>query len=578
MPLPSAALRSLTGATWLLYLQIDGNELLIGEQDRDAEAGDEDWLVWGRLPEVELTEAIRQAGDTSLSMSLSLSIVLPVDVAAIPGGISGATAELSRWTPGTDLSARRVVLRGRVRDPEYGEMGEPTGMTIEDQPWQRSAILPTARQRVDGVTWPDSILDLQEAHLGAAYPIVFGRPGAKSDGTRASATPARWVWHAPVIPGGAGYSRYVGMILVIAGHHVNAERVYVHLDEYPTGFRVPVFNGTDGRGSPIAFVPWYATISGTDEPYDYDPAGTYTDSLVDFDGDPTYGLGSLDTLPDGTAVSALTKTSSQPQFWVSWDDEESLSQGGMVEGGRLVREAGDVLAWILRRMGGVDAGSVAAAAPFLRGFRLDFGIYSAADLWEVVQAHLLPILPISITSGPDGLRLAVWRWDATAAEAVAELEAGVEVERVSAVAEDSGSLCNRFRLQFSRAARTSRYTEEARLDGDPYDADDPDHEPSEVCRRSAARYGETEELLLQSDVLYDRATARLVLRHLAAARALPRLRVRYLVAERLAAQLRPGAVVTVTDARLGWSRRVWLVEEVIVRSGTVEIGLICSVA
>ena len=118
--------------------------------------------------------------------------------------------------------------------------------------------------------------------------------------------------------------------------------------------------------------------------------------------------------------------------------------------------------------------------------------------------------------------------------------------------------------------------EEARLDGDPYDVDDPDHEPSEVCRRSAARYGETEELLLQSDVLYDRATARLVLRHLAAARALPRLRVRYLVAERLAAQLRPGAVVALTDARLGWSRRVWLVEEVIVRSGTVEIGLICS--
>jgi len=136
--------------------------------------------------------------------------------------------------------------------------------------------------------------------------------------------------------------------------------------------------------------------------------------------------------------------------------------------------------------------------------------------------------------------------------------------------------CNRFRRQCSRAARTSRYTEEARLDGDPYDVDDPDHEPSEVCRRSAARYGETEELLLQSDVLYDRATARLVLRHLAAARALPRLRVRYLVAERLAAQLRPGAVVALTDARLGWSRRVWLPEEVIVRSGTVEIGLICS--
>jgi len=436
LPPPSAALRSASGAQWLLHLQIGGTELLLGEQDRDAEGDGQTWQVRGGLPEIEVTEAIRQAGDTSTSASLSLSLILPLEVASIPGGISGCPAELSRWVPGTDLSARRVILRGRVRDPEWGEAGEPVAFTIEDQPWQRSTTLPTSRQRVDGTTWPDSILDLQEAHLGAAYPLVFGRPGALSDGSRASATPARWVWHHPLT--GGAYTEFTGLILLIAGHHVSAERVYLICDEHPQAWRAPVFNGVDGRGQPVAFVPWYATISGTEEPYGYDPGGTYTSSLLDFDGATTYGLGHRGSLPDGTTVSALTTDSAQPAFWVAWDDEESFAHGGITEGGQLVREAGAVLGWILRRMGGVDAGSVAAAAPFLRGFRLDFGIYSSADLWEVVQAHLVPVLPISITSGPDGLRLAVWRWDAAAAEAVAELEAGPEVERVSAVAEDSG--------------------------------------------------------------------------------------------------------------------------------------------
>lgn len=564
---------------WLLLITYAGTELLIGEQAREiATVAGELLLVQPGLPEIEVAEAIRLPGDTSTALSLSLSLVLPCSVAELTAAglpLSTGRASLARWIPGTTWEQRRIVLEGQLRDPEYGEDGEPVAFTVEAQPWQVSARLPGRTQRVDGTTWADSILQLQEAHLGAAYPLVIGRPGAKSDGSRASASPARWVWHDPNIPGGMGYTRYTGLVLVVAGHHVSAERVYIHLDEYPAGWRAPVFNGFDSRGQPVAYIPWYGTISGTDEVYDYDPAGSYADSFVDFDGDTTYGLGAADLLPDGTAISALTITSSQPQFWVSWDDEESGAQGGLTVGGTLIRSAGDVLAWLLRRTGRiVEAGSVAAAAAFLRGFRLDFAIYSDCDLWEFLQAHLIPILPIALSSGAGGWRIGVWRWEATAAEAVLELETGAEVERVSAVSEDASSIRNRFRLQFSRSGRTGTYTEEVSLSGDPYDAEDVDAEPSTLCRISADRYGDTEEEVLSSDVIYDRATARLVLRHRALTYALPRVRVRYRLTERLAHRLRPGDVVTVTDEALRWSRRVFLVEELILRSGVAEIGLI----
>jgi hypothetical protein len=562
---------------WLLLITYAGMELLLGEQAREIEtAAGELLLVQPGLPEIEITEAIRLPGDTSTALSLSLSLVLPVSVAELTAAglpLSTGRASLARWIPGTTWEQRRIVLDGRLRDPEYGEDGEPVAFTVEEQPWQVSARLPARTQRVDGTTWADSILQLQEAHLGAVYPIVIGRPGAKSDGTRASGAPARWVWHDPYLPG--AYGRYTGLVLVVAGHHVSAERVYVHLDEYPAGWRAPVFNGTDSRGQPVAYIPWYATISGTDEPYEYDPAGSYADSLTDFDGDDTYGLGAADLLPNGTAISALTITSSQPQFWISWDDEESSAHGGLTVGGKLIRSAGDVLAWLLRRTGRiVDAGSVAAAAPILRGFRLDFSIYSDCDLWEFLQAHLLPILPVALSTGVDGWRIAVWRWEATAADAVAELEAGAGASRVSSVSEDASSIRNRFRLQFSRSARTGAYTEEVSLSGDPYDAEDVDAEPSSICRISSERYGETEEEVLTSDVVYDRATARLILRHRALTYALPRVRVRYQIEERIGWRLQAGDIVTATDPGLRWSRRVWIVEEVIWRSGIVEVGLI----
>ena len=562
---------------WILLIVYAGTELLIGEQARElSTAAGELLLVQPGLPEIEITEAIRLPVDTSTALSLSLSLVLPVSVAELTAAglpLSTGRASLSRWIPGTTWEQRRIVLDGRLRDPEFGEDGEPCAFTVEEQPWQSSARLPARTQRVDGTTWADSILQLQEAHLGAVYPIVIGRPGAKSDGTRASGAPARWVWHDPVL--GGAYTEFVGMVLVIAGHHVSAERVYLHSDEYPSGFRAPVFNGVDSRGQPVAFVAWYATISGTDEAYDYDPAGSYSSSLTDFDGDSSYGLGHRSALPDGTVVSTLTTDSVQPQFWISWDDEESASQGGLTVGGTLIRSAGDVLAWLLRRTGRiVDAGSVAAAAPILRGFRLDFAIYSDCDLWEFLLAHLLPILPVALSTGVDGWRIAVWRWEAVAADAVAELEAGAGASRVSAVSEDASSIRNRFRLQFSRSARTGTYTEEVSLSGDPYDAEDVDAEPSSICRISADRYGDTEEEVITSDVVYDRATARLILRHRALTYALPRVRVRYQIEERIGWRLQAGDIVTVTDEALRWRRRVWIVEEVIWRSGIVEVGLI----
>lgn len=571
---PSAVLIG-TGSEWLLILAYAGQEYLLGEQEREVLIDNNLFHIHGCLPQIEFTEGIRLPGDTSTTNSLSLSLVLPLDVSAFAMSIplSTARASLCRWVPMQDWTQRRVVLEGRIRDPEYGEEGEPISFTLEELPWQNSVRLPARTQKVDGSTWPNSITTLQEQNAGAVYPLVFGRPGARSDGSQASATPARWVWHAPEIP--TTYSEYIGLVLVIAGHAVSAARVYLHCDAYSPGFRVPVFVGTDGRGQTVSFVPWYASKSGTNEDYDFDIGGTYSASISDFDGSTTYGLGFRGTLPDGQSVSALTSNSTQPQFWVTWYDEESASQGGMMQGDTLIREAVDVLGWLLARTGmPVDHGSLAVASHYLKGWKLDFSIYSDCDLWEFVQAHLLPILPLAVTSGSQGWTVAVWRWEASRYEAVIHLEEGPEVERISSVSEDASNIRNRFRLQFSKSNRVGKYMEEVELSGDPYDGDDPDHEPSQVCRISRDIYGDTEEEVLQSDIVYDRSTARNILRHKALTYALPRKRVRYQVVERLASGLRSGAVITLTDARLHWNKMVWLVEDLILKSGVMEIGLI----
>lgn len=562
---------------WLLTINYSGGILRISDAPCSVETDAGEWLVFeeGLLEDIQPQQALQLPGETGGQASLSLSLALPIDLAALEAQgheLHGAEAEVARWREGDSWESRIVVLVGKVRDPEYGMAGEAVGLTIEDPPWLDVAQVPPPLQKVDGVTWPDSILTLEGASLGALYPLVIGCPG-RTDASWGAGALARWVWHEPTIDPDLS-ANYIGLILVIAGHHVNAERVYLNCEAYPAGFRVPVFNGTDGRGQPIAYVPWYAIRTGSGSPFEWDTSGAYTWRLSDFDGAYSHGLG--DNFAVGsTFISALTTNSTEPQFWVGWRDDESAAQGGLVLGGQLVRAAGDVLEYLLSlTSAGVDRGRVAAAKPFLAGINIDISIDEPTSPWEIIASYLLPILPVSIVRGPSGFYPVVWRWGATAADAemVWDADADPYIQRVSKIRVDGSKICNDFSLDYALSRRTGNYSASARLGAGPYDSEDPSL-VSLACRNSQARYGLVSKTF-QAEAIWEGTSAQGVLAWMAAAYSSPHRRINYLVAEG-AWPLRLGVVGVLSHREVSLSRRVFLVESIQFRpGGMVEVGLI----
>jgi hypothetical protein len=254
------------------------------------------------------------------------------------------------------------------------------------------------------------------------------------------------------------------------------------------------------------------------------------------------------------------------EAWIDW----GLGEGGLIDAsGDLVRGAGDVLHWLALRSEGVplDLMQIRSVAPFLNGYLIDCAIVPAPGEvirpWDWAQEHVLSILPVSVTDGPNGLRLAIWRPDAPPKDAVAALKAGPggNVSRGSAV-ESSGlsDVFNEFTLTYAVDSRTEKPTRRMVLTGDPVELElDDDAKADRVCRKSFARYGRRPRGDVTAYAVWDDATALRVLQWHVRRYALPSFAVAYQCPPEMA-WLEPGSVVTVTDADVGLSGAVALVE------------------
>jgi len=156
---------------WLLDLVWAGMTIRLSTDDVDVTeaATGETWRYTAALDELRLTDALGELGEEETPQTLPVEAVLPVDVPNLVAqghDLATATVTLSRWVEGTDYAARRVVLTGGVREPEWGENGEPIAFSIEELPWQDRTVIPAPLARVDGSTWPQEILSLAEQHLG----------------------------------------------------------------------------------------------------------------------------------------------------------------------------------------------------------------------------------------------------------------------------------------------------------------------------------------------------------------------------------------------------------------------------
>jgi len=597
---------------WLLDLEFAGQTLRLSTTELDVTSDDGVLHYEGGLEEVTLSEAVEILDSQLTEASVSISALLPVDVPTLVARghrLEGATGTLALWREGQTYEQRRVRLIGRVQDPEYGSRYEPIDFTLADEVWQTDIETPPLGLEVTGATWPDTLQDtyfagwsgtlpdffssLTSEDLNLPYPVVFGKPGR----TSGLSDPA---WEGSIAvhisrdrgsPGGAAADP--GPVIVIAGHRVLAETVYLYTESisnatwnYHKGTFTPgrpadngflVEHWTDARGNIVAVCPGVARsdTSGAE-------STTVNGVVVNTLGS-NYPSIQLDDISYRTYSDENGGTLYVP-IYVGWYDRTRSDEGGGMVGddGELVRGAGDVLTYLLRQTGmQVDAGRCAAAASLLNDYKIDCAIDARVNIWEWLSANLLPLLPCSIATGPEGLYPVLWRYDARADQArwTIDVDADPTISRAGRVKIDSSKVANRFRIDFCRNRRTDEPMQYRGLDA-TYDPDEPSVRGSYLCAVSQARYRSSRdsgvrEKQLDTSIIWDVATADAILAVQARAYALARRTVSYVVGGERWDAIERGDIVTITDSEIGLEAQVAMVREVQWdSSGSVGLSLL----
>lgn len=478
---------------WCLSLTYAGRVYRWASRPVEAtdDAGDT-YTFEGGLDAVDLTERFSgQNGDPD-QLSIPFEVWFPRDtniatLVAAGHDLGAATGEVAQWVEGTSWDNRRVILTGSVVEPEYGGPDEPVSFSVEQNPWDDTALIPGATARVTTSTWPSAPNDSQ----GLYYPVIFGRPGQWGDSIL-DITPG-----SPAIPVKVTGSEVD--TLLIAGHEVAASTVFIFYDDSYSFIIGNVLHTTDGRGRKVA--------------------------TVDISGEST--------------------TVRQATHWVGW---RNISGGGLWDETRsnTMTGAGDICEWVLRQSSlPVDRGRWAAARGYLNRFKIDGYLDDAVSPWEWLTDNVLPLLPLDVRAGPDGLYPVVWRFDAVATDAVEHLEVGPGIVRSSPVSYSRlADVVNSIRLDYSLIAGKNQYWQ-TRVDTDV---------------SSKARYG-VREKSIETDVVYDDATATMITSWMIQALSLPSRSVSYEVGQTYA-WLQPGDVLTLTDAELALTSQVCLLQGV----------------
>jgi hypothetical protein len=455
---------------------------------------------------------------------------LGVDVATLieeGHDLAGCVAELAQLADGDDWSARRPFVRGRLQEPQYGADGEGVRASIEQDVLSSDETIDVSTvvgQDVLDVFLATGdyivyVIDPTVGFIAPTYdhvaPIIIGTPG----GGASSGSPARHIAYLEDATTGA-----ISLVWLLAGHAVAATSVTLRNTNDDTSGLAPVVN---------------LTLSGTQIAVGLYPLAAAT----------------LNYLGPITAT---------------WD-----AGGGLLdETGGVLQTAGDYLAWLLRLTEQqVDHGRTNAARDALRAFTIGTYLDESVTVADYIREAVLDIVPVSLAVGPRGVYPYAWRWDATAADAVAHLDVteDPDIERDGLVTyEDGDRIVNTLQLLYRWNPQTEAYGAEIWAVGDP--ASRPrglrfggstatltrSYWTDPVLATSVGRYGirrETLETAIVADVL----TAEHVLAWRSRRWALPSRVVDYTCPQRWA-WIEPGDLVTVTDPELAWSERLCLVQ------------------
>ena len=498
---------------WLLTLEWAGNTYRWSSAPVDVPSDDGDIPFDGGLEPVELEVSLGTIGEVGASTSIPFEVAFPesVDVAeliSLGHDLSEGIAEIAIWSEGSRWEDRVVVLVGPLREPVYGGDDGLVSFSVEDGLVADRSLIPSGSSVASAANWPASTLVEAE---GLTYPIVIGKPGyLRRAGSTCAAVPALPLYALPTFSGDA-VIEILTTGLLVAGHDVVAGTVIVF----------------DGSGSY-----YYGLLSDTDE----------SKNIV--------STAAIDSNVDQYAT----------EFFTGWFYDGGIKKPGT---NTFIHEAVDVILWALQQTSvRVDLTAWEAVRPMLSSFKVDGYIDERVSPWDWLVDNILPLLPISILPGPRGYYPVVWRLNATAEEAVAHLNADEgQVERDSAITYSKTSeVVNDFTLSYSPDLNRGGFRTTLRLHGDETVDVSEDVLLTRACIVSRTKYGTRSEEL-ESDWVWEPATALAVLQWRAAAYALPRRSVSYAVGAEWG-WLRVGDVITVTDSEVWFAETVCLLTSV----------------
>lgn len=483
------------------YMSTDAFDLMVG-QDMVA-------VVPGLLDVPDVEEAVDLWVTDAPRASVALSLMFDQAVGPLISRgymLDGVRAELVQIYVGGDWTARRTVMVGVFTDPEYGGVGEPVTLSLEENVLDDTGTFPEDLPTWNYQEWQDAGLLPPTTVFGSPYaqvfPAVFGAPGA-------------------------GVS----------------------------------------AGSPAAFL--YAYLIGATSYYNWaiasHPVAANTVTLVDTAGNTQVATVRTVRTPDGATVSVAEHAVVAPfpdfregeTIGVIWNDG-----GGLIGADRTTMRAGELLSYVLERSSvRVDYQSLLTARAQLDEYQIDTYIDERVSVSEWLLQSVLEVLPVSMVSGPRGVYPIVWQWAATAQDATWQIDTAVEtdVTRLSRVSyEGSADVANTGSLHYRVNPMNDDYTAVLRYAGDVlYPANT---WTDDVLRASYGRFGmriaRYETGLVSNDVTAARVLAWKTRRY-----AMPSRQVVYAMPPRYG-NIRRGDVVSLTDSDAGFSADVALVESI----------------
>lgn len=471
---------------------------------------------------VQWTDALDLFNESPSLLAIPIKVVFPVNVAELVSkghDLFRAKGELSLWVEGRTYEERVILVRGSAVQPNYEAGNQEVSFSLESNGFEDVALTHTATERITALTFPDAHEDAFDIY----YPIVFGRPGVytTAEGTQAvcAGSPC------PVIKVTAPNRK-----ALICGHDIEATEVTLInvSNDPPTTVVQTILNEQDGLGQTV--------------------------KTVNLSGGIAYTVGD--------------------EIWAIWDRDG----GGMLNDRRTGARigAGELIIHFLRQSSlEVDIGIWSSVETYLnQNYILAGYIDDAVSPWSYIKDNFLPLVPLSVFSNSEGIACSLWRREAKKHEAVAHITAGGGTKRSSKVQYEKQKIRNDIRINYAYDGSQDRTIRNSAVVGDrePNVAVERDLFSTEYSRASFFRYG-TASSKIETDVIYDTATAINVLQWKHRAQALPYRVISYNVPIRLGFLIR-GDLVLLTDDELYIKEYLCIVRDIVWTDGRPRVSLV----